>query len=462
MIEQQYKEIYTQNKSLINSNSAEVLNAKRETAFADFSRLGFPTNKDEDFLYTNLAEWFAPDYGLNINALNIPVNPYEIFHCGVHGINAHLFFVVNEQFYSSTTPTDRTVAERSRSTLSNQLAGLPEGVLAGSLKQFAKSQPELIAKYYGTIAATDKDGTVAFNTTFAQDGFFLYVPENVKLEKPIQLINVIRADVDLMANSRNLIIIEKNAAAKVLVCGHSIDSKKFLANRVTEVFVAENAHYEHYKLENTSTEMSNIGSLFVEQAENSSVVVNEVTLLNGKTRNNVQITLGGERAETVLCGMAIGDQQQHIDNHTFINHAKANCKSRELYKYVLNDSSQGAFAGKILVAKDAQKTEAFQTNKNICMSKNARMRTKPQLEIYADDVKCSHGATVGQLNDDALFYMQARGIPKEEARMLLMVAFVDDVLNNIRIPSLQDSIRLLVEKRFRGDLAKCEGCAVCQ
>ena len=421
------------------------MNAKRENAFDDFSRLGFPTNKHEDFLYTNLSEWFAPDYGLNLNALNIPVNPYEIFRCGVSGINAHLFFVVNDQFYT-------------QQQVQNEL---PKGVLAGSLKQFAQSHSELVEKYYGTIANTDKDGTVAFNTAFAQDGFFLYVPENVKLEKPIQLINAMRADVDLMANSRNLIIIEKGAQAKVLVCGHTLDNKKFLANRVTEVFVGENAHYEHYKLENTSVDMSNIGSLFVEQQADSRVLINEVTLHNGQTRNNVNITLNGERAEAILCGMAIGDQSQHIDNHTNIHHAKPNCKSTELYKYVLNDASQGAFSGRILVAKDAQKTEAYQTNKNICLTKKAQMRTKPQLEIYADDVKCSHGATVGQIDETALFYLRSRGIPEKEARMLLMFAFVDDVIGNIKIPALQDNMRQLVEKRFRGELSKCAGCSIC-
>ena len=445
MIEQQYTTIYNQYKALIDSNSALALNEKRENAFADFSRLGFPTNKNEDFLYTNLAEWFSFDYGMNINALNIPINPYEIFHCGVHGINAHLFFVVNDRFYTRQQVRDE----------------LPEGILAGSLKQFAVSHPELVAKYYGTIAKTDKDGTVAFNTAFAQDGFFLYVPENVKLEKPIQLVNVMHADVDLMANSRNLIIIEKGAQANVLVCGHTLGSKKFLANRVTEVFVGENAHYEHYKLESTSADMSNIGSLFVEQAGNSSVLINEVTLQNGQTRNNVNITLNGENAEVVLCGMAINDQSQYTDNYTKIHHAKPNCKSTELYKYVLNDASQGVFSGHILIAKDAQKTEARQINKNICLTKDARMNTKPQLEIYADDVKCSHGATVGQIDDAALFYLRSRGISEKEARMLLMFAFVDDVINNINIPALQDNVRLLVEKRFRGELSKCAGCSVC-
>lgn len=444
-VEQQYIDLFKQYKEVICKNSSPVLNESRERAFADFERLGFPTDKLEDFLYTNLSKAFELDYGMNLKGLEIPVNPYEVFHCGVPGINSHLYFVVNDQFFHN---------QDYKSTL-------PEGVLIGSLKDFAKSHPELVEEYYGKIADTKKDGTVAFNTAFAQDGFFLYVPKNVVVPKPIQLINVMRADVPLLANSRNLIIIEEGAQAKLLVCGHTMDHVDFLCNRVTELFVGKNAHYEHYKLENTHVKTNNIGSLYVEQEADSSLVVNEVTLHNGLTRNNVYITLNGENAETTLCGMGIADKEQHIDNHTFTHHAKPNCRSRELYKYVLDDSSKGAFAGKILVAKDAQKTEAFQTNKNICMTKEARMNTKPQLEIYADDVKCSHGATVGQLDENALFYLRSRGISEPEARMLLMFAFVDDVIEQIKVPALQDNIRLLVEKRFRGELSKCDSCASC-
>ena len=446
MTEQPYIDLYKSGKPMIEKHSAPIMNAKREAAFADFSRLGFPTNKQEDFLYSNLAEWFAPNYGLNLNALNIPVNPYEIFRCGVSGINTHLFFVVNDQFYTQQRVQDE----------------LPAGVLAGSLKQFAQSHPDLVSNYYGKAAKTEKDGTVAFNTAFAQDGFFLYVPGNVTLEKPIQLINVMRADVDLMANSRNLIVIEKEAQAKVLVCGHTVDQKKFLANRVTEVFVGEKAHYEHYKLESTSVDMSNIGSLFIEQQAGSEVLANEITLLNGFTRNNIQVNLNGEHCETLLCGMAVGDKNEHIDNQTFVNHLSPNCKSRELYKYILDDSATGCFSGKILVAKDAQKTAAFQNNKNICLSSGAKMYSKPQLEIYADDVKCSHGATTGQIDESALFYLRSRGISEKEARMLLMLAFTNDVIENIRVDALKDSIRTLMENRLRGELPKCAGCVICK
>lgn len=444
-IEQSYIDLYTQHKETINKNSSLVLNGAREKAFADFVRLGFPTDKLEEFLNTDISKSFEPDYGLNINALEIPINPYEMFHCAVPGMHSFVFFLVNDQFYPNLT----------------QKLKLPEGVLIGSLKAFSNSHPEIVKKYYAKIADSKEDGTVAFNTAFAEDGFFLYVPKGVTIDQPIQLINVMRADINLMANSRNMIILEEGAYAKVLFCIDTMDSVNFLFNTVTEVHVARNASYEHYKLENTHTEMTNINSLFIDQDALSNVLVNDITLHNGLTRNNTKINLNGEYAETILCGMAIGDKTQHIDNHTNINHLKPNCKSRELYKYVLNDSARGAFSGRILVAKDAQKTEAFQTNKNICMTKEARMNTKPQLEIYADDVKCSHGATVGQLDETALFYLRSRGIPEAEARMLLMFAFVDDVIEKINLSALKDNIRMLVEKRFRGELSKCIGCANC-
>jgi Fe-S cluster assembly protein SufD len=207
--------------------------------------------------------------------------------------------------------------------------------------------------------------------------------------------------------------------------------------------------------------MNNIGSLFIEQQASSSVLVNEVTLHNGLTRNNIRVDLRGENAEITLCGMAIGDKNQQIDTFTTINHLVPNCRSKELYKYVMDESSKGIFAGRIYVAKDAQKTEAFQTNKNICITPTARIKTKPQLEIYADDVKCSHGATVGQIDEAALFYMRSRGISEAEARMLLMFAFVDDVIELIKVPALKDNIRMLVEKRFRKEISHCEGCATC-
>ena len=248
----------------------------------------------------------------------------------------------------------------------------------------------------------------------------------------------------------------------MLVCDHAMDDVRFLANRVTEVFVGEQASYEHYKLESTHDRNTNLSALLVEQQEGSNVLANIMTLHSGMTRNLVEIALEGEHCETLLCGMALCDQAQRVDNFTSILHNKPNCHSNSLFKYILDDTSLGGFTGRLVVAQDAQKTQAYQSNKNLLLNHDARMRTKPQLEIYADDVKCSHGATIGQLDEEALFYLRSRGISREEARLLLMFAFTADIVGHVNIGSLQERIRLLVEKRLRHGNAKCDGCAICK
>lgn len=443
--EKTYIDIYQQHRDSIHKPCAPLLNASRDAAMEAFTRLGFPSTNQEDYLYTNLAAAFEIEYGLNINRLSFPSNPNDVFRCDVPGITTWVYFVVNDSFYMA-----------SRQPI------LPDGVIACGLNEAAEKYPDLLKPYYNQLAPNDEVATVAFNTAFAQDGFFMYVPAGVNLSKPIQLVDIMRSDVDFMANSRNLIIIEDGATAQFLECAHTVDGIQFLSNRVTEVFVGEHATFDYYSLENTHNKTTNIASLYVRQAVSSNVLVNEIVLHNGLTRNDVKIDLQGDHCQTLLCGMAIGDKAEHIDNATLVVHAKPHCKSRELYKYVLDDSSVGAFSGKILVAKDAQKTEAMLTNRNLCVTPTARMKTKPQLEIYADDVKCSHGATIGQLDEKALFYMRTRGLSEADAKLLLMYAFMADVIDNIRIDVLQDRIRSLVEKRFRGELSKCTGCVVCK
>ena len=324
------------------------------------------------------------------------------------------------------------------------------------------SHPELIAKYYNKIADNSKDGTVALNTALAQDGFCLYVPQRTILEKPLQLINILRGESDFMVNRRLLVILEEGAQAKLLVCDHTMDNAKFLASQVTEIYAGENSVFDFYDMEESTLTTTRVASTFVRQEAGSNVLVNGITLHNGVTRNNYYITLMGENAETNLYGMAIADRKESVDNYTFIDHAVPHCHSNELFKYVVDDDAQGSFSGRILVRTDAQKTVAYQSNKNLCVTPEARMFTKPQLEIYADDVKCSHGATVGQLDQNALFYLRSRGISESEAKMLLMFAFTNDVIENIRLDALKDRLRQLVEKRFRGELSKCAGCGVCR
>ena len=445
-VEQQYIDLFSQCEAMICRHSAEVMNVPRAQAFADFERLGFPTTKEEKYKYTDAAKLFAPDYGLNLNRLDIPVNPYEVFKCDVPNMSTALYFVVNDAFYSKALPK----------------TPLPEGVLLGSLKDMATQYPDLVKKYYGKLADTSKDGITAFNTTFAQDGFMLYVPKGVVVDKPIQLVNILRADVNFMVNRRLLVVLEEGSQARMLVCDHAMDDVNFLSTQVVEVFVGDNAVFDFYELEETHNSTVRFSNMYVAQEANSNVLLNGMTLHNGTTRNTTEVTLNGRGAEINLCGMAIADKNEHVDNHTFIDHKVSDCISNELFKYVLDDQSVGAFAGKVLVRPGAQHTSSQQTNRNICATREARMYTQPQLEIYADDVKCSHGATVGQLDEKALFYMQQRGISYKEARLLLMFAFVNEVIDTIRMDALKDRLHLLVEKRFRGELNKCQGCAICK
>ena len=444
--EKQYIDLYEQCRRMICEHSTSVLNAPREQAYEDFCRLGFPTQKLERYKYTNVAEAFAPDYGLNLQHIDIPVNPYEVFRCDVPNLSTSLYFVVNDCFYDKALPK----------------ATLPEGVEVMSLAEAATKNPGFIETYYGRLARSSKDGLNALNTMFCQDGLFIHVPKGVVVERPIQIINILRADVDLMVNRRVLIVVEEGAEVKILFCDHAIDDHQFLATQVSEVYVGENAHLELYELEETHVKSHRFSNMYVDQQRNSSATIDSITLHNGLTRNRTDVTLSGEYAETNMYGCVIADKQQHVDNNTLIDHRVPNCQSTELYKYVLDGEAVGAFAGRVLVREGAQKTISQETNANLCAADTARMYTQPMLEIYADDVKCSHGSTVGQLNEQALFYMRQRGIPEDEARMLLKFAFAGEVLDSIKMEPLRDRLHYLVEKRFRGELSKCEGCKLCK
>ncbi len=445
-MEKQYIALYKDHHQLIKQHAASIINESRDAAFEKFVSLGFPTVKHEDYLYTDLKSAFSADYGLNFRRLDFPIDPYRTFKCDVPEIHGYQYFVVNDAFY----PIKK-----------GENTKLPEGVIICGLKEASEKHPALLAQYYGRLTQAKQDGLIAFNEAFSQDGFFMYVPENVQMDKPVQLINIMRSDVDLMANSRNLIIVEKGAKAQLLVCDHVMDDVNFVANRVSEVFVGENAVYEDYKLENTHSKTINLSAVLIDQEKASDTLTNIITLNNGISRNNIEVAMNGEECETEVCGMMLGDDKQQIDNHTLILHNKPNCHSNELFKYVLDDVSKAAFTGRIFVEKDAQQTRAYQLNRNILLSKKAKVRSRPQLEIYADDVKCTHGATIGQIDEQALFYMRSRGISLSEARLLLMYAFTADVIENIRIPTLADRMRFLVEQRLRGELGMHEGCSLC-
>ena len=444
--EKQYIDLYNQCKGMINKHAPQVLNDLRDKAFDDFCRQGFPSKKVERYKYTDMQKIFEPNYGLNLNRLEIPVNPYDVFKCDVPNLSTSLYFVVNDSFYDKVLPK----------------CSLAEGVIVGSLSKVATEHPELVAKYYGKIANTGDDAVTALNTMLSQDGLMVYVPKNVKVEKAIQVINILRSDVDLMVNRRVLIVMEQGSEAKFLFCDHAADDRNFLATQVIEAYVGENAKLDLYCLEETHYKNARVSNVYIEQQANSVVNHNVITLHNGVTRNRLDLVFKGEGAECFANGCVIADKSQHIDNNTLIDHQVGHCTSHQLYKYVLGDEAVGAFAGRILVRKDAQKTSSNEINQNLCTTKKARMFTQPMLEIYADDVKCSHGSTVGQLNDAAMFYMRQRGISEKEAKLLLEFAFVNEVVDQIQLEPLKERLRYLVEKRFRGELNKCEGCKLCK
>ncbi len=444
--EQQYIDLYTANAEVIKKHSAKVLNDVRDKAFSDFRKQGFPTRKVERYKYTDVSKLFEPDYGLNINRLEIPVDPYEAFRCDVPNLSTSLYFVVNDSFYTKQLP--RT--------------SLAEGVIVDSLAKVAETHPEIIAKHYAQIANTDEDAVTALNTMLAQDGLLIYVPRNVQESHTIQIINILRADVDLMVNRRVLIIVEDNAKAQLLFCDHAADDRHFLTTQVIEAYVGNNASLDLYCLEETHNKNTRISNVYIQQQANSRVNHNVITLHNGVTRNRLDLVFKGEGAECYANGCVIADKTQHVDNNTLIDHQVPHCNSNQLYKYVVDEEATGAFAGRILVRKDAQKTSSQETNQNLVVTKTARMYSQPMLEIYADDVKCNHGSTVGQLNDAALFYMRQRGISEHEAKLLLEFAFINEVIDKMDLEPLRDRLHYLVEKRFRGELNKCDGCKLCK
>lgn len=444
--EKQYIDLYGECRDMLRKHSCEVMNAVRDEAFENLKRLGFPTKKVERYKYTDIPSLFEPDYGLNINRLEIPVDPYKAFKCDVPNLSTSLYFVVNDSFYDKALPKKE----------------LPEGVVVDSLARIAAEKPELIGRYYAKIAKTEEDGITALNTMLAQDGLLIYVPKGTVVDRAIQVINILRSDVDLMVNRRVLIIVEDRAEIKLLFCDHAADDRRFLATQVIEAYVGENAGLDLYCLEETHAQNVRVSNVFISQQANSRVNHNVITLHNGTTRNRTDLVFEGEGAECNLAGCVIADKDQHVDNNTLIDHKVGHCTSNELYKYVLDENAVGAFAGKVLVRHGAQHTTSQETNQNLCTTKTARMFTQPMLEIYADDVKCAHGSTVGQFNDAALFYMQQRGISKKEAKLLLEFAFINEVIDHMKLEPLRDRLHYLVEKRFRGELNKCEGCKLCK
>ena len=403
--EKQYIDFYREASGMISSRSCPVMNAAREVAFQTFCAQGFPSRKVERYRYTDVQSDFAPNYGISLAPLQLDDMP----------------------FCSTLSQAD-----------------------------------ERLSALYGQVADA-ADPIVSLNTMLSVDTLLIHIPRGAHPQHPIQISHLLKGAVDnVMVNRRVLIVLDECAQADIVITERSYDQRHFLTNQVIEVVCADDSILNLYEIEETHLLCTRYSSLFVRQGRNSRVSHTSLTLFNGHTRNRVDVRLQGEGSEVTLNGCVIADKMQRVDNNTLIDHQVGHCTSRQLYKYVLDDSAVGAFAGRILVREGAQKTVSQETNANLCSARTARMYTQPMLEIYADDVKCSHGSTVGQMDDAALFYMQQRGISEPEARLLLKSAFITEVIEAIPMETLRDRLQVLVDKRLRGELSKCEGCKLCK
>lgn len=439
-----YINIFMENFGRITGNSSPFINSFRGPAIEKFRELGIPTKKNETYRYTNLDTFFNHDFRNYFMPTATDFRKAEEFRCDVTDLDAHGIVLLNG-FYP---------------TITDKLRKLPGGIWIGSLNEAAKKFEDKIAEHYGRYAIADGDGLVHLNTAMASDGVFIYVPEGVVLKKPIQIIDLVSSDEDIFNQHRNLIIVGKNAEATLIVCDHTLSPQKFLTNAVTEIFVGENSHFDIIRVQNEHNNAGKITHTFIHQERSSNASSNNITLHGGLVRNSTHHYLGGEGAECQSLGLYLADKFQHVDNYVNVDHAVPNCTSNQLFKGVLDDMATGAFNGRIYVHKGAQGTMAYQKNNNILLTDDAKMDSKPQLEIYADDVKCSHGATVGQLDGNALFYLQSRGINKKEARLMLMFGFAHEVIQNIKVEPLRDRMDNLVMQRLKGELSRCASCMV--
>lgn len=441
---ERYIALYKENIDRITAISSPYINSFRKAAFEKFTELGIPTKKNEAYKYTNLNIFFDHDYKTYFIPEESDFVEAEEFRCDVTDLDAHGIVLLNG-FYP---------------TINEKLRQLPSGVWIGSLNEAAGKFPEIIKKHYNKYATSETDGLIHLNTAMASDGVFVYVPEGVTLTKPVQVVNLVQSKEDMFNQHRNLIIVEKNAEFSIIICDHTLSPRKFLTNAVTEAYVGENAHFDLIRVQNEHNSAGKMTHTFIHQEKNSVASSNNMTLHGGLIRNSTYHYLGGERAECNSYGLYLADKWQHVDNFVNVDHAFPNCTSNQLFKGVLDDMSTGAFNGRIMVRPDAQGTLAYQKNNNILLTDDAKMDTKPQLEIFADDVKCSHGATIGQLDDDALFYLQSRGINKREARLMLMFGFAHEVIQNIKVEALRERMDNLVMQRLKGELSRCASCMV--
>ena len=421
-------------------NGAEVnwLRPVRQAAMARTSELGFPTVRHEDWKFTNVSPIAKMSFSATAKGAALSPDDLAPFVFPDRE-SARLVFV-----------NGRYVPELSDS------CSQPGGVIACSLADSLKFNRELVELHLAKHADYENDFFSALNTAFIEDGSFVYVPGGAIVEKPIHIIYVAtRTEAPIVMHPRNLIIIGANADVGVIEEYVSLGGEEYSSNVVSEVVVGENAVVEHYRVERESAKAFNVGTVRVHLERGSNVACHGAFLGGGLVRNNVHPVLAGEGAYCLINGLFMTDGRQHVDNFMRVEHASPHCDSRQFYNGILNDSSSGVFAGRIVVHKDAQKTDAKQTNRNLLLSDQATIESKPQLEIYADDVKCTHGATIGQLDEEAIFYLRSRGISKEMAQTLLLFGFATENLERMRLPYIRRYVEgLVMDKMPQGEMLK--------
>lgn len=426
-------------------NEALSLWPGRDNAFHSFLSQGFPHKKLEKWRNTDLSEYLQKEFTYIPNS--DPVSESDInsiFRCEIQNFETYLFTLHNGAYVYKQSP----------------LSTLDNGVVIGSLRSAWENHNDLVKLYLNTLLENMLNGLVSLNSALATAGLFIYVPDNVKVEKPVQLINMINTRENPFIQAKNLIVLGKNAELTFVQCDDSVQDENSFMNVVNEFYIGEGAKLDHYKLQNKELSTVLVNTSFFSLKKDSKLMTNTITLNGGKIRNETVVNLDGEGAEAEIMGLYLVDKQQHVDNQVLVRHNAPNCYSNELFKGILDDEATAVFNGHIIVQPGAQKTNAYQNNKNILLTDNAKVTTKPFLEIYADDVKCSHGATVGQLDEDALFYLKQRGISDLNAKILLMYAFAEEVIRNISISGLHDSTADMVSRRLKGELSAYNQCVL--
>ncbi|MFY0593057.1 Fe-S cluster assembly protein SufD [Roseivirga sp.] len=416
----------------LNGQSKSSIHSVRRNAFEILKGNGFPAPKDEEYKFTNFTKAIEKNINFNTPDKANSVSADSISSVKIENLDAYNCVFINGQFIAD---------------LSDKID--EKGLTVSTFETATKDNTETLSGYFGKQADAEKDAFIALNTAFSQNGFFIQVEDNAVIDKPIALHFLGDSSQNQsIYNVRNVVVVGKSAQVTIIEKFDTIGDEKSFTNVVNEIFVDKNANAKYFKIENDTKGAYHMSNVAVAQERDSTFTANTIALDGAMVRNNLEIKLNGEGCEAYMNGLYLLNGKTHVDNHTVVDHIEPNSYSNELYKGILNDKSKGVFNGKIFVRQEAQKTNAFQSNKNILLTNDATVNTKPQLEIWADDVKCSHGCTTGQLDKDALFYLQARGIRKEHARAILLNAFASDVIENLEIEALQRYVEDIISKRL--------------